>query len=371
MRSSLIFIAFASLIINLFLGFKTQLISDTSNFYRVGKSVVNFENPYKNLKDAYPYPPLSMFISALNYKISQVTGLAFPFINRLIPILSFILLGIVIFSKDSRVSNSKQKIILYFFNPLIILVTTVIGQNDILVIFLIVLTILLLSKKPVVSGLLFAFASLVKIYPLFLLPMLLKAFKNKKNNLFRFLSVFISINLLFWLPFLFASFKDTLLSVFAYKGFADFGWGGIIRTFLMIFGKDFISAHLFSLKLSKVGIFLFVAFFFFILRRLIRQKDLFKLCSIIFISFLILYPNISVQYLVWVLPFYFLYKPVKVLFKYTIFASLAVVYFFLFSNPSLFGIEKVSTNLLILLVLQTITYLYTVKLLYEEIIHAR
>lgn len=364
MKSSIIIIALTSIVVNLYIASKTELISDTVNFYRVGKAVINLENPYIGLKDAYPYPPLSMFISGLNYKVSQITHLAFPFVNRIIPVFSFVILGLVTFNTILKEHNFK-KVVLYFFNPLIILVTTYVGQNDILVILLLILGLLFLNKRPFTSGLLIAFASLIKIYPLFILPLILFAFKKQKKNLLKFLSVFIVTNLLFWLPFLFISFKDTIISVFYYKGFADFGWGGIIRTILLFFGKDFISSHLFTLKLSKIGLILFLGFYLVNFRKLIKENNLFKKNSTIFASFLVLYPNISIQYLIWILPFYFFYKPLGVLVKYTIFATLTGVYFFLFSNPNLLGVEKINTNFLILLILQATIYLYTLKLLYE------
>lgn len=362
MKNNLIFIAFFSLIINLYLASKTELISDTFNFYRVGKAFVSLENPYLTLKDAYPYPPLSMFISGLNYKISQITGWGFPFVNRIIPILSFILLGLVIFSDNSTNRSNFKRVLLYFFNPLIILVNSIIGQNDIVVLFLLTVSLLYAEKKPALSGLLMAISSLVKIYPVLVLPFVLYRLKNNKEKLAKFLIAYIILNLCFWTPFLYISLKDMLVSVFRYKGFADFGWGGVTRTSLLLLGKSFISAHLFTLKLSKIGLIGFFSFYLIKFKRLNREKSMLKIAAIIYSAFLIMYPNISVQYLIWVLPFYFFYKPLKTVIKYTIFASLAGLYFFLFSNPSLLGIEKINTNLVVLLILQIILYVYSCKL---------
>ncbi len=364
MKNSLIIIALISLVLNLYIASRAGLVSDTSNFYRVGEAVVNFNNPYINLKDAYPYPPISMFISGLNYKISQITGLSFPFINRIIPIFSFISLGIVIFNNILKEYNLRS-VMLYFFNPLIILVTTIVGQNDILVILLVILSLFSFNKKPFFSGSLFALSSLIKIYPLFILPLLIIRSNNKKI-INKFLIVFISINIAFWIPFFLLSFKDTLVSAFFYKGFSDFGWGGVTRTLLLILGKDFISSLLFTQKLSKIGLILFSGFYLVSFNKLIKMKDLFKKSSIIFTSFLVLYPNISVQYLIWVLPFYFLYQQRDVIIKYSILATLCGLYFFLFSNPSLLGIDYINTSLQILLILQVIIYFYTFRLLVKD-----
>lgn len=365
MKNKVFIIAFLSFCVNLFIASKADIISDTYNFQRVGEAVNSSINPYIGLKDAYPYPPLSMFISGLNYRISDITGIHFALVNRVIPIVSFIILGFLIV-RTKKHKNTVLYALLYFFNPLIILVTSVVGQNDIAVVLLLFIGFTSYKNRPLLSGFTIGTACLIKIYPLFIVPLFLLGLFKYKKNVFRFCLSFFLIQIALWLPFLFLSLKDTLKSVLLYKGFSDFGWGGVVRTAFIVSGKDFISSLLFTQKLSKVGLILFSVFYMVNIRKLIAIKNPLVLSSIIFTAFLVLYPNISIQYLIWVLPFYFMYKRINVLITYSIIGFLCGSYFLLYSFPLLLGVKEINVNLYILLILQIILYLYTFKIFIKD-----
>lgn len=122
------------------------------------------------------YPPVSQFVFALSYKLAPYNLLAFKIILLLFDLITLFLL---LYSLRI-IGFSPLNILIYWWNPLLINEIFVSGHFEVLAFPFVISAILLINRKYIIS----AFGSLalaagVKLWPIFLFPLLLK--KNLKG----------------------------------------------------------------------------------------------------------------------------------------------------------------------------------------------
>lgn len=128
--------------------------------------VLPFSNPYQ--------------LGARVYLENHIYSATSPFFNILykLPIfLAEILVGLLIYAQIKKHKNEKmayKAFILWFFNPLVLLIGSIDGQMDALAALMVVLAFcFFMEKKYFLSGTSIAIGAMVKIFPLYLLPLYL------------------------------------------------------------------------------------------------------------------------------------------------------------------------------------------------------
>ncbi len=157
---------------------------------------------FKNMQTIYPPMAQATFLSA--YIISGESSEGLKIIFIFFDIMIMFLLLKLLYLKQVNLNN----IILYAWMPLILLEYFVNVHIDLIGIFFMLLFIYLIEKGKIYSAsVFFSLAFLSKMYPVILLPLIIKKAGLKKS--FYFLLIFLLITFGFYLPFI---YKD--LSIF-------------------------------------------------------------------------------------------------------------------------------------------------------------
>lgn len=197
---------------------------DAYRYIWEGRVIYNGYNPYQFSPDAEQlkglrddvytkltfkkistiYPPFAQLVFLLSYSISgnSMTGL------KLIYLLCEIITMIFLLKLLHLKKVDLNYIILYAWLPLPLMEYFVNAHIDTVGIMFLILFLYFLEKENMtVSALTFTFAFLTKLYPIFLLPLLIK--KLKLKGIFYFILIFILISALFYLPFINGSLSIT------------------------------------------------------------------------------------------------------------------------------------------------------------------
>ncbi len=139
----------------------------------------------------YSYPPLAIpiFLPACILSMMGVPEGVFLLVAKAPIIASDILGGYFIYKLVLRLRNgnealAKRALALYVFNPLLILVTAIWGSFDSVAAFFTILSLyfLLCKGSTIKAGICLGVAIGVKLYPIFILPVLLIQIRAKKEN---------------------------------------------------------------------------------------------------------------------------------------------------------------------------------------------
>lgn len=213
---------------------KFQLSDDVYRYIWDGKVAANGINPFlysptaeelTDLRDdtIYPYinhphlptiyPPLAQNIFLMTYLLGGDSPIPFKVVSILFEILTFFALAIWL-----RIEGiNKNRLLLYLFSPLILIEFYMSAHLDILAMpFLIAALIAIRQKRPAITGILIALASLVKFFGLFFVPILF--FHFKKREKLQFASSFALTMVLMYLPYIIGSEGRFLGSLFKYLG---------------------------------------------------------------------------------------------------------------------------------------------------------
>jgi 4-amino-4-deoxy-L-arabinose transferase-like glycosyltransferase len=209
---------------NVWLSVGQELVIDHTNPYQTGLLEVEY----------YAYPPPWMFVIQLFYWLSTKLGLESTlylsrFFIKLPLILAIALTAYVIDSylSSKKVSDKKRKIIFIFIslNPLIIVVSAMWGMFDILPALFTILAVIFLIKSiedeekvslVYLSGFFMAIASLFKLYPVIIAPVLFLSLPSIRSKIIYSLSFVLTVVLMI-LPFLILDSK-AFWFIFEYHG---------------------------------------------------------------------------------------------------------------------------------------------------------
>ena len=133
------------------------------------------------------YPPVSQFVFALSYKFAPFNLIAFKIILLLFDLTTFFLL---LYSLRI-IGLSPLNILIYWWNPLLINEIFVSGHFEVLAFPFVISAILLINRKFEISALgSLALAAGVKLWPVFLFPLLIKKNFNSLAGLIKSSIVF-------------------------------------------------------------------------------------------------------------------------------------------------------------------------------------
>jgi hypothetical protein len=122
------------------------------------------------------YPPLAQNIFLLTYLLGGDSAIPFKAVSVVFEILTFLTLAAWLRIEGIR----RDRLLLYLFSPLILIEFYMSAHLDILAMpFLIAALITIRLKRPAITGILVALASLVKFFGLFFVPILLFHFRKR------------------------------------------------------------------------------------------------------------------------------------------------------------------------------------------------
>ncbi|MCG3219025.1 MAG: glycosyltransferase family 39 protein, partial [Candidatus Heimdallarchaeota archaeon] len=207
---------------NVWLSVGQELVTDHTNPYQTGLVQTEY----------YAYPPPWMFVIQFFYWLSQKLGFESTiYLSRFFIKLPLILaIALTAYFIDSylaskKVSDKKRKIIFIFIslNPLIIVISAMWGMFDILPALFTILAVIYLMKSiedkenlslPVLSGFFMAIASLFKLYPIIIAPVLFLSLPSIRSKIIYSLSFTLTV-IITILPFLILD-SEAFLFIFEY-----------------------------------------------------------------------------------------------------------------------------------------------------------
>lgn len=323
-------------------------VADIEQFHWMANIIASSENIF-NTPGLFHYTPIAMFLPFWCLRISDFTNLPFHFVIKWPTILADVCILILIWKLTLQRTGLKDKAFLsaifYAINPVSLLITCFHGSYNIIFILFSLFSYALMSsgsdsrfyKLAALSlGLAIGFRGFAVLFlPFFLMTANLDW---RKKLYFVLISGLPSVITL--IPFLLVDYQAVLRDTFMYSGVIDFGWIAMARAFWFIntgnyylpgtLGNELLTVSKFAFLILYV---LLIIYYYF---RVIRKNLLWGFVTTVLLFFTI-YGGISAQYLVWLVPFVTLFDNhwVKV---YSIFATLALIFFYLFYFPKiLFG----------------------------------
>lgn len=197
---------------------------DVYRYIWEGKVLYNGYNPYQyspdadnleNLRDdvytkvtfknmSSIYPPAAQLVFLLGYSLTGNSPAGLKFIYLLCEIITMIFMLKLLYLKKKNLNF----IILYAWLPLPLMEYFVNAHIDVVGIMFLVLFIYSLEKENmIVSVVAFTFSFLIKLYPVFLIPLLVKRLRARR--FIYYIMTFVIISVLFYFPFINGSLSVT------------------------------------------------------------------------------------------------------------------------------------------------------------------
>ena len=323
-------------------------VADIEQFHWMANIVASSENIF-DTPGLFHYTPIAMFLPFWCLRISEFTNLPFHFVIKWPTIIADACIVIIIWKLTLQRTRSIHVAFLsalfYAINPVSLLITCFHGSYNIIFILFSLFSYAVMSsgsdsrfyKLAALSlGLAIGFRGFAVLFlPFFLMTADLDW--RKKLNFVLISSLPSVITLI---PFLLVDFQAVLRDTFMYSGVIDFGWIALARSFWFLrtgnyylpgtLGNELLSVSKFAFLILYVLLIIYFCF-------RVRRKNLLWGFVTTILLFFTIYGGISGQYLVWLVPFATLFDNhwLKV---YSIFATLALIHFYLFYFPKiLFG----------------------------------
>lgn len=246
-------------------------------------NLIRFEDPHYPIRTGRTtptvYPPASEMLFRL---VRTIQGY-----KALFTALDIASIGLILLVLRTLRQPLAQSLV-YAWNPAVIVSFALSGHHDSLAILaLLVANLLIIAQKPLLSAASVAVGFLAKLFPIVLLPVLIKKMKQRQ---WAGASVFLAIVILAYLPFARAG-QDL------FHGFRDYavGWeanDSLFRLFLLA-GNSKAQAEL-------VAVILMVTLLAYVLKR--RMEPL-RASLILVAGLLLLSPNAFPWYFTWFVPF--------------------------------------------------------------------
>jgi uncharacterized membrane protein len=304
----------------------TTFSNDLIQYSYLGSKILSGQIPYKDFPA--PYPPLSLYVTVPFVMVGDPR-----FLKAFFSLCDIFVVFIVckVFLQGAENANRISMLLLLF--PVSLVEYSVSGHNDSLTVLLLIASIALLDKNVAVSSVLMALSILSKIFPVILVPFVLKQLysNNKKTALF-FLAILIAVLFAVSFPFILLSWDGyTSMIIGSTRYSVPYG---VLTSLLNLLVNFTQSSSTFFHLLSIVLLIEFCALIFIISSR--RKWPLMKNCAICLLILPFLLPQFHPWYLLWAFPFMITYysNDLKLIRGYVLLflASYILYYLILFFN---------------------------------------
>jgi len=300
------------------------LSTDILQYEHFGTKILEGLIPYRSF--AASYPPLSLYVTVPFVMIGDLR-----FLKALFSLCDVVIVFIVykIFLKEAK--NAKTILMLLLFFPVSLVEYSISGHNDSLTVILLIASLTLLDKRVAVSSALMALSILCKIFPIILVPFVIKHLYSKsKKSVLLFLSILITVLSVVSFPFILFSWEGYISMIIGLTRYSV--PYGVITSLLYPLIDFTYSSILFSHLLAIILLIEFCALVFLVSSR--RKWPLMKSCSVCLLFLPLFLPQFHPWYLLWALPFMMTYSSnnLKLMRGYMLFFLFShILYYLLFS----------------------------------------
>ena len=310
-----------------------RVVADILRYRRVGAHVLDVSwNPYLAAR-LYPYPPVWVWVEAACEWLARTTGFSFAVLVKL-PVLAGELLIVALLARWARESEGPARWAawIYALHPVAVLVSGFHGQFDSLALLMILIAVRASDRgRHDAAALALAGGIALKSFPVLAVPVLLLRVKGATART-RFLVLALLPVAAILVPYLVHDRAAVARELFGYGGVADFGWIGAWRG--LRWASDGMLARgeaRFHEPLVTITKMLFLGGYVAVIARMMRREAPAAVLAVL-VAFVALYGALSAQYLLWVVPLAVL-RPDRWLVIYSVFATAALVGFYLFLAP--------------------------------------
>lgn len=319
-------LVFSALLHMQVIGSSTGAYSDIYSYNLQAETVFKHLNVY-TVTDRYPYPPVWIWIIALAAWFSIHLGVPFDQMAKAPATIGDYAIAIVLLLFAIRRFGwslfALVPMALFALNPLAVLISAGHGQFDSLVIAFLLLAIYLRGEQQdrriIWGSLAIGVAIALKGYPVLALPVFVAAAppgSRLRTTIAAFVPLVVST--VFYCA-IFGVSSRMLPNILGYQSTGDFGWGYLMAPYSA-------DAPILALLLGVVSKVLIVLFAVIAPALLLRRHPVLALVML-FSAFYALTYTMSVQYLLWILPFLCLALPLWAL-VFTVVGMLCAVSFY-------------------------------------------
>jgi len=258
-----------------------------------GSKILSGQIPYRDF--SAPYPPLSLYIT-----VPFVMAGDPRFLKALFSLCDVLIVFIVykFFLQGTENANRISMLLLLF--PVSLVEYSISGHNDSLTILLLIASIALLNKNVAASSILMAFSILSKIFPIILVPFMLRQlYSNNKKSALLFLLMFTAVLFAVSFPFILLSWDGYISMIIGTSRYSK--PYGVLTSLLSLLANFAQSSTMFFHLLAIILLIEFSALIFVISSR--RKWSLMKTCGICLLILPFLLPQFHPWYLLWAFPF--------------------------------------------------------------------
>jgi uncharacterized membrane protein len=275
----------------------TTFSNDLIQYSYLGGKISSGRFPYRDF--SAPYPPLSLYVTVPFVMIGDLR-----FLKAFFSLCDIIVVFIVYKVFLQGAENANRISMLLFLFPVSLVEYSVSGHNDSLTVLLLIASIAFLDKNVSVSSVLMALSILSKIFPVILVPFVLKQLysNNKKSALF-FLATLIGVLFAVSFPFILLSWDGYISMIIGTTRYSV--QYGVLTSLLNLLFNFTQSSIMFFHLLAIVLLIELCALMFIISYR--RKWPLMKTCGICLLILPFLLSQFHPWYLLWALPFMITY----------------------------------------------------------------
>jgi hypothetical protein len=216
-------------------------VSDLSIYRHMALIVLRAEDIYE-VRNIFPYTPLSLFLPAFALQLSEWLHQPFHLVMKIYPLLGDLGTATVIFLLARRRDSAGRACLLglaFALNPVSILITAFHGNIMPLSVFFAFWAYYLLDHPDregtyLLSALALGMGIGLRSWPVLLLPFLLRPRQLRWRQRLLYLFVASLPSVLTLGPYLLVNFDDIRREVFEYKSVADLGWVGAWRAYYFL-----------------------------------------------------------------------------------------------------------------------------------------
>lgn len=271
--------------------------NDLIQYSYLGGKILSGQIPYRDFPA--PYPPLSLYVTVPFIMTGDLR-----FLKALFSLCDILIVFIVykVFLQGTENANRISVLLLLF--PVSLVEYSISGHNDSLTLLLLIASIALLDKNVAASSVLMALSILSKIFPVILVPFVLRQlYSNNKRSALFFLLMLIAVLFAVSFPFILLSW-DGYISMIIGTTRYSIPYG--VLTSLLSLLINFTQSPIMFFHLLAIALLIeFCALIFVISSK--RKWPLMKTFAICLLILPFLLPQFHPWYLLWAFPFMITY----------------------------------------------------------------